>query len=500
MSEKIKIIVNGEVRSADAGSLLSQIIDGEMPCGGHGRCGKCRVIAKGNLSSPTEAELGHLSPEELAGGTRLSCMTRALGDCEVTTREAEKTQILTDTDLPAFTVKPTFESYGVAIDIGTTTVAARLYDGTGKPLADATRLNPQQKWGADVVSRIEASLRGDAAELAAAVRHSLDGIIRELASAAKIGTDRIDGVVITGNTVMLSLLCGESVLPFSAAPFEAKRLFGEDIPARELGITCLNGELPVYLAPCISAFVGADVVCAAVSTRLCSGDTAMLADIGTNGEIALWNGGGLTVCSTAAGPAFEGVGISMGMRGDSGAIDRVRAENGKLIFHTINGKEPIGICGSGLVDAIACMLEIGALDEGGYLEDDRFVIGGAVCLCPQDIRMFQLAKSAIYAGIASLIKEGGIRTDEVHALYIAGGFGSYLDHGNAVRVGLIPRELGRVTRAVGNAALAGASMLLLSAEERRGAEALAKSAEVLDLSTNPTFSGLFFAGMSLEPM
>ena len=500
MEKAIRVTVNGKVKFADAGALLSEVIIGEKPCGGHGKCGKCRVIAKGSLSSPTETERKFLDEANLARGYRLACMTRAIGDCEITTAQEEKMHIAVDGNLPAFQINPTFDNYGVAIDIGTTTIVAKLYDRSGRLLASTSHLNPQQKWGADVISRIEAALKGDASKLAKSVRFSLISAIQDLANASKIETNQIDGVVITGNTVMLSLLCEESVLPFSSAPFEAKRLFGEELVASELDLSCLRPNVPVYLAPCISAFVGADTICAIIATRLCSGDTAMLADIGTNGEIALWHKNELTVCSTAAGPAFEGVGISMGMRGSSGAIDKVNIENGGLVSHTIGNTDPSGICGSGLVDAIACMLEIGALDESGYLEEDKFIVTTPVFLSPKDIRMFQLAKSAIYAGIITLMRHGNLSAEAVRALYIAGGFGTYLNQDNAVRVGLIPRELKDVTEAVGNAALAGASMLLLSVDKRYEAEALAKKARVLDLTSNPRFSDFFFAGMSLEPM
>lgn len=500
MEKAIRVTVNGKVKFADAGALLSEVIIGEKPCGGHGKCGKCRVIAKGNLSSPTETERKFLDEANLARGYRLACMTRAIGDCEITTAQEEKMHIAVDGNLPAFQINPTFDNYGVAIDIGTTTIVAKLYDRSGRLLASTSHLNPQQKWGADVISRIEAALKGDASKLAKSVRFSLISAIQDLANASKIETNQIDGVVITGNTVMLSLLCEESVLPFSSAPFEAKRLFGEEISAGELGIQCLKQHIPIYLAPCISAFVGADTVCAIIATQLCLGSTAMLADIGTNGELALWHKNKLTVCSTAAGPAFEGVGISMGMRGESGAIDKVSIQNGKLVPHTINDTDPIGICGSGLVDAIACMLEIGALDEVGYFEGDKFVISGSVCVFPKDIRMFQLAKSAIFAGIMSLIEDGDLTIEDVQSLFIAGGFGNYLNHYNAMKIGLIPQKLNGATKAVGNAALAGATMLLLSHNKRYEAEKLAKKAKVLDLATNPTFSRLFFAGMTLEPM
>lgn len=500
MSEKILIKLNGRQEVATAGLTLSEIIKGERPCGGHGRCGKCRVVARGALSPLTDTEKALLSAEDLARGVRLSCLTRALGDCEIETADgAREEQIVTDGALPAFAIHASFEKYGVAIDVGTTTLAAKLYNTSGSLLAEVSCLNPQQKWGADVISRIEAALDGKAAELSKAIRAALDRMIQELADTAQICSKAIDGMVITGNTVMLSLLAGESVEPFSHAPFAVKRLFGESVPAASLELISLQADTGVYLAPCVSAFVGGDTTCAILATRLCEGNTAMLADIGTNGELAIWQKGRLTVCSTAAGPAFEGVGISMGMRGALGAIDRVTVENGAFFkAHVIGDGTPIGICGSGLVDAVACMLELEIIDESGYLEEDTWILQDPVALTPKDLRMLQLAKSAICAGILTLMESEGAQASDIADLFIAGGFGSYLNGESAARIGLIPKALLKKMMPVGNAALGGAAMLLLDAGAREAAEALARNATVVDLSGNPVFSEKYMMAMMLE--
>ncbi len=499
MSEKIIVTVNGKPILAHIGMLLSEIIKGEKPCGGHGKCGKCRVIARGNLSQPTAAELNLLSQDELASGVRLACLTQALGDCGVEfLKDAKATQIVTDGVLPEFEISPSFSNYGVAIDIGTTTLAARLYDVKGNILAEVSRLNPQSEWGADVISRIEAALDGKGELLANSIRESLNGILLELAFLADIDVKKIDGVVITGNTVMLSLLVGESTEPFSHVPFKAKRLFGETIIASELGLSSLSPNTDIYLPHCISAFVGADITCAIIATRLCQNDTVMLTDIGTNGEMALWHNGTLTVCSTAAGPAFEGVGITMGMRGARGAIDKVEISDGELLAHIIGNVTPVGICGSGLVDAVACMLDKEIVDVSGYLEHDLFMIKEPVALTQKDIRMLQLAKSAICAGLLTLIECQNLKIEDVPTLYIAGGFGNYLNKESAARIGLLPRELANVSVTVGNAALSGASMLLLNSVFKTECATLAKKACVLDLSSNKIFSDRYMAGMIFE--
>lgn len=499
MNGKIIITVNGKVVSAREGTALSDIIELEKPCGGHGKCGKCKIKAKGELSTPSEQELKLLTPAELEDGVRLACLTYALGDCEIKAFTASAdSQIVTDGDLPEFDLKPTFSNYGIAIDIGTTTLASRLYGADGRILAQTSRINPQQEWGADVISRIEAALGGKAEPLARAIRGALDGMIRELSDTAGIEPMQADGLVITGNTVMLSLFVGEDVEPFSHAPFTARRLFGETLSAGELELSSLNPDTPIYISPCASAFVGADAICAVLATQLCTTDKAMLADIGTNGEMAIYRDGRLTVCSTAAGPAFEGVGISMGMRGSDGAIDRVSAIGEELTVHVIGDGEPIGICGSGLVDAVACMLELELLDETGYLEDDPFTVKAPVALNAKDIRMLQLAKSAICAGLLTLMENEGLDPSDIPVLYIAGGFGKYLNKHSAARIGLLPSAVAAHSKAVGNAALAGASMLLLNGDFRFEAEITAKNAVTLELSSNPTFSEYYMSGMMLE--
>jgi uncharacterized 2Fe-2S/4Fe-4S cluster protein (DUF4445 family)/predicted metal-binding protein len=499
LDKNITVTVDGRAVSARRGDLLSEIVKGEKPCGGHGKCGKCKVVAHGMLSEISDAERRLLTDAEIERGVRLACMTKAFGDSRIETAlKASDAQILTSSSVEQSIVEPTFTSYGVAVDIGTTTLAATLFSKSGKRIATEATLNPQSRWGADVVSRIEKSMAGEREALAEAVRVAIVGLIEGLAQKGGIKTEEIDGAVITGNTVMLALLCGDDVEPFSHAPFDVKELYGKQFAAKELGLDTLAPDATVYLPPCISAFVGADTVCAILSTALCENDTAMLADIGTNGEIALQANGKLTVCSTAAGPAFEGVGISMGMRGERGAIDKVALANGRLVCHTIGEVAPVGICGSGLVDAVACMLMTETIDESGFLEDDTYTLEGEVELTQKDIRMVQLAKSAICAGIEALVAAEKAELTSIRRLYIAGGFGNYLNMSNSVAIGLLPRELGHKIQAVGNAALAGAEMLLVNKGLREKAALLGGSARVLELSTDPVFSEKYMMGMSFE--
>ena len=474
------------------GSLLSAHGHGNMPCGGHGKCGKCRVTVTGDVTPPAEDEMRVLSAEELAAGIRLACRTKVLGDCTVTASEQGRGQIVTDGAFPASMsgreLSPAFSHYGAAVDIGTTTLAARLYDREGKQVAEASRLNPQSAWGADVISRMEAALAGNASKIAALTRRTISGMLSDLAAGVGIDSTSIDAVTVTGNTVMLHLFTETDVEPLTHAPFAAKRLFGETVAASDLELTALAPDTPVYLPACIAAFVGADTVTAVLASDLMeNAETALLCDIGTNGEMVLWHQNTLYACSTAAGPAFEGAGISMGMGGRTGAIDRVWVANEEIQAHVIGEAAPIGLCGSGLVDAVAALLNTEQLDETGFLEDDPAIIAEPVEVTQEDIRAVQLAKSAIHAGMRTLIHTADLSCEEVHTLYIAGGFGSYLDVQNAGKIGLLPEELTNRVTVLGNAALTGAAMLLLCADLRPASEAMARETSIVELATNPVF-------------
>lgn len=496
MKHTATMTLNGQPQICPVGTTVGDLLQahghGHMPCGGHGKCGKCRVTVTGEVSPPTEDEQRALTPDELAQGIRLACRTTVLGDCTVTTAEQGRGQILTDGAFPfsmqSRAVRPGWSGYGAAIDIGTTTLAARLYDGAGHLLAETSRLNPQSAWGADVISRMEAAMAGNDGRIAQITRRALDGMLTELANAARVETADIQALVITGNTVMLHLLTETDVEPLTHAPFAAKRLFGELLPARELGLTALPPDAKVYLPPCIAAFIGADTVTATLASDLCEiPETALLCDIGTNGEMVLWHENTLYACSTAAGPAFEGAGISMGMSGRTGAIDRVWTQDDEICAHVIGETDPVGLCGSGLVDAVAALLDTEALDETGYLEDDPAEIASPVEVTQEDIRAVQLAKSAIHAGMRTLIHTAKLDCDDVATLYIAGGFGSYLDVKNAGKIGLLPEELTDRVTVLGNAALTGAAMLLLCDDLRPVCETLARETKVVELATNPVF-------------
>lgn len=460
----------------------------EQPCAGRGRCGKCRVLAGGALSAPTEEELRFLSPDDLKSGIRLACLTKVAGDAWVTVSKPKTmSAIAVEGSMTGFSFQPLAGEWGVAIDIGTTTVAAFLYHlSEGVRSSHAAAKNPQAAWGADVISRIEQSMSGHADDLQQAILTCLNNLIHELANKARIQENQISSFVITGNTTMLYLLTGKNPVCLSHAPFEADDLFGSFRPASSLGLAASSGA-QVYLPRCMSAFVGADITTAILASGIIRRNVpCLLVDIGTNGELALWTGQTLYCCSTAAGPALEGVNISCGMAALPGAIDTVSVQNGIASYTVIGGGKAQGICGSGIIDAAAALLKLELLEDTGYLEED-FALAPDVLLTQQDIRNIQLAKGAICAGILTLLQTAGLSEDNIAALYLAGGFGSYINLKSAAAIGLIPAGLAEKAVVLGNAAGAGASMLLQSRPLLEDSFIMAENAVTVELSSNLVF-------------
>lgn len=479
MSE-LKIHKNGEVTLVrfDGEKLLDDILSDAgfttpHPCGGRGTCHKCAVKITGDISEPTLAEI--------KSGTRLSCQTKVLGNAEVTLPDSGTVQqIETGFDEIIGDLKPMNGKIGAAIDIGTTTVAVKLYDLTdGKCVATCAKLNPQTEIAADVMGRIDSAINGKLEHLC----ELINNCIAELIESTSLTPDC---AVITGNTTMLYLLTGKSPLCLSRAPFLTDTLFGNQTEI--LGID-------TYLPPCMNAFVGADITCAVLASGMCqSSDVSLLCDIGTNGEMALWKGGCLYVTSTAAGPAFEGAGISCGVGSVSGAIDKVRLEGNDIRIHTIGDAPAVGICGSGLLDAVAVGLKRGDIEETGAMEDE-LILTENVSLQPRDIRAVQLAKAAIAAGIETMLAEAGVKLSEVKKLYIAGGFGSHLNVESAAYIGLIPNELADKTEILGNAALAGTAMVLLNEDKKAELERIASVSKHVNLGGNPKFNDSYVNNM-----
>ncbi len=468
------------------------------PCGGNGTCGKCQVLVKDSSGI----------------STRLACQTRVEDGMEIIIKH-DLSMLVEETGVAQrFPVtRRGANTYGVAVDVGTTTVVCHLHDlESGKRLATASCMNPQVIFGADVISRISASTDGKLTALQDMIVSCLDSLIDDVCDTASIDRASVRDLVLVGNTVMEHLAAGFSPETIGVSPFEPLSLFGEEIALASL---CPH----VYFAPAISGYVGADISAGILATSLYQAvSPEILIDIGTNGEMVLGNAKRLVCCATAAGPAFEGVGIVHGMSASRGAISQVDVVDGELEIETLGGIDPIGICGSGLVDLMSCLLKLGVVDETGYLLDaDELtgplamhlgVVDGSkvffltedheVYLTQRDIRSLQLAKAAICGGVMTLVDAYGCTLDDIAALKIAGGFGSHLSLASAANIGLFPPQLLDRARAVGNSAGEGASAVLISDVARADIRTIAATCDYLELSTSSVFNGYYIDAMGFE--
>src|SRR5208337_1820544 len=394
------------------------------------------------------AQQERLSPEEIASGWRLACQCVVEGDLEIELRQWDAAILVDDT---VFAFRPR-QGLGVAVDLGTTTLVAQLLDlAAGRVLAVSTALNAQARYGADVMSRLHfAVLEGGQHQLETLIRQQIGALIEQLLfSAAKHGAEIAD-IVVVRNTVMHHFFCGIDAEPLSHYPFEPVEGGLQIFRSSALGWKHTGDPLVRFL-PCLGGFVGSDVLAGILATKLTEHDDLVgLIDLGTNGEIVIGNKDGLLCASTAAGPAFEGAKISMGMRASTGAISQVTvipllSEEGtkgwcsrdRVRCHVIGDGAPRGLCGSGLVDAVAAGLELGVIATSGRFSngESSWMLAPPVALTQNDIRELQLAKAAIAAGIKLLMQRMGAK--ELTRLYLAGAFGNYIDRASAQRIGLI---------------------------------------------------------------
>jgi uncharacterized 2Fe-2S/4Fe-4S cluster protein (DUF4445 family) len=402
---------------------------------------------------------------------------------------------------------------GLAIDIGTTKLAGYLLDlVTGETLGMMGAMNPQISYGEDVISRIAYTNEHPEgrATLKTRLVDTLNGIVSDLCSEVNLSADHIIEVVMVGNTAMHHLAVGLPVQQLAVAPYVSATNESLEFPAREIGLQVASGA-SIYLPPNIAGFVGADHVAMILATDVWQTDRTVLAlDIGTNTEITLAIGGRLLSCSCASGPAFEGAHIKDGMRAASGAIERVQIIGGEVRTFTIGAQPPIGICGSGILDAVSELLNVGLIDHRGAFSDDdprvhsngqerAFILvlgdqtghGRDIVITRKDINEIQLAKAAIRTGIDILLNECGVKHTEVEEFIIAGAFGTYLDVESAIRIGMFPDLPRGRFHQVGNAAGTGARQMLISAERRRIAAGIVERMEYIELTTYAGFQDKF---------
>lgn len=417
--------------------------------------------------------------------------------------------------------------FGVAFDIGTTTIMGSLHDlNSGKTLAVEAVTNPQNVYGADVISRIAYAAEGTGglAKLQAKVVEALNRIIDSLAREAGVDPQEIFEATAVGNTAMSHLFLGIDPTYLAPAPFIPAYRRPVDLVAAEIGLAINPGGRIVVL-PNISGYVGSDTVGVILATGLEQRrDCCAVIDIGTNGEIALIAGGRILTCSTAAGPAFEGAHIKQGMRAADGAIEAVRVTDGDVSLEVIGGTAPRGICGSGLIDAAAALLKAAVIEPSGRLVDPEtkgkqlpptlrsrlrrgkggfdFVLAKEgdreVSLTQADLRELQLAKGAIYAGLQVLLQEAGLTDADLDEVLLAGAFGSYIRRESAQEIGLLPSLPPDKITPVGNAAGRGAQAALITKTERARAFALPDLVEHVELSTRTDFQEAFIEALSFK--
>jgi len=495
-------------------------------CGGRGTCGKCRVRFAERSPEPTTADRAAIEVEALRVGWRLACQHEVEGQATIELLEMgelpHKERVggldaLQAVD-PFGEPRDDVDAYGVAIDIGTTTIAAHLFDlGTGRRLAGVASRNPQIPFGADVISRISHVRRhGESglSDLHDAVVEGLNRLIRRAAELASVPASSIRSAIAVGNPTMLHLLLSVDPSGIGVSPFRPVFSEGMERSAENIGLE-IRPDAAVRTFPGISGYVGADIVAGILATDLDEAQgTILFLDIGTNGEVVLAIDGRLTACSTAAGPAFEGASIVQGMPAMDGAIEGVRLEGRRIVCSTIGDVDAVGLCGTGLLSAVAELVAGGAIDRSG-----RFVDGGSpvedqlrgegaerrmrltdgerpVYLYQRDVREVQLAKGAMRAGIDILLRSAGVAPEELDRILIAGAFSAGLTGEHLVATGLLPEIDPARIRNVGQTAVRGAAISLLDRSRLRAADRIAQSVEVVELSADPSFAGLFVECMA----
>lgn len=597
----IEFLPAGKTVRAEKGTLLRQVAEAAgvsigIPCGGKGRCGKCKVVFEQGAPTPTPAEQDALTEIDLAQGYRLGCQTAVVEDAVVyvpngvqgakiltagTAREVPLRPAITkkSAQIPEPTVHDlrsdlarvldafsadhdsscdlalvrrlgndmradgfnltgvfagetpiafesgdtTSECYGVAFDIGTTTIAAYLLDlNSGKQLSIAAAMNPQAQVGDDVISRINYTIQESDGldKMQSSVVAEMNNLLDLLCHGADVSPDQVYEATVAGNTCMMHLFLGIDPMHLAQAPYVPVVSKSMYIPSRTLGLK-INEFGRVHALPGIAGYVGADTIGVILATDLYESDKLTLAvDIGTNGEIVLGSRNKMLACSTAAGPAFEGAHIQHGMRAASGAIDAVWFDDGEMKFSTIGGARATGICGSGLLDAVSCLKCAGIIEASGRIVDadeipeeysylcgklvlgergNEFIlasdgetsIGGPVVITQRDVREIQLAKAAIAAGIQTLMDRLEVRPEDLDRVVLAGAFGNYVRKESAIDAGMLPDVPIAKVHSVGNAAGEGAKLALISLDIREDADRIADSIEYVELTTDPGFQERF---------
>lgn len=472
-SDKIKIEPGNSVAEAlrKAGYAL------QYACGGNGTCGKCKVLTDGKWKK--------------------SCCIYPTEDITITAfgwDEAQPGQIV---GVCCTKQKTDTTDAIMAVDVGTTTLAAALVDReSGEVLMTRSKGNSQAVYGADVISRMHASTDGHKEDLQKRIRQDMKEFLSDF---KKEYTGHIGRIYLSGNTTMEHLFMGDSCEKLGQAPFEPVSLAERE---------SVLSDVPVTLLPGISAFVGADIAAGLLECGMAESDKPILfLDIGTNGEMALGNKDGIITTSAPAGPAFEGGNIGCGVGSIEGAVCKVRMVKDRTFVQTINGKPAVGLCGTGVLETVAELLDNRWIDKTGAMDarfqKDGFLLtkradGTPICFTQQDVREVQMAKAAIRSGIELMMRRMGITTDEIDAVYLAGGFGYYLDVAKAVRIGLLPKELKSRTQAVGNTSLKGCITYARMPKARERMQKILSLSQEINLAAEEDFEDCYMRYMNFE--
>lgn len=543
MQRRITINLNIDSKTTDKTTILeycrSHGIAGiETPCGGKGTCGKCKVTVtkpyyKDVLACQTKICDGMeiIVGRKESTGTKEDSMVVLTNGGNVSEKLNEHVNEHVNRNVvlqeDATNEPEKVESNAgtlAACDIGTTTVVCYLIDKeTGQIISTRSGANPQRSFGADVLSRIEAAGRIEASSepglkiMQTQIVSLLNGFISEMLT--ECGRTKVSRFSVAGNTVMCHLLMGISPAKMGKAPFLPDEYFGRAFNPLDIG---LENCQTMIIFPAVSGFVGGDITAGMMET-VNRNELTLYLDIGTNGEMALGKGDRYVCCATAAGPAFEGAQIEMGMPASKGAVDKVWLEGRRIKYSVIGNDRPVGLCGSGLIDALALLLKAGIIDENGTILSGQELpilfrsyvfeveaedaaqstetslavhIAPGVYITQEDIRKLQLAKGAIAAGIDILFKEYGCKPCDLDILIFAGGFGNYIDKASAAAIGLFPQELLDRAKEVGNAAGNGAVSAALSQEAWERALDISSNMRYIELASYPHFDEMYVEHMN----
>lgn len=548
MQQRITINLNTDSKTTDKTTILeycrSHGIAGiETPCGGKGTCGKCKVtVIKPYYKDVLACQTKICDGMEIIVGKKESTGTgTGTAGQDIQTASNARYSIDKEDSMVVLTnggsISEKFNEHVnrnvvlnedtlAACDIGTTTVVCYLIDKeTGQIISTRSGANPQRSFGADVLSRIDAAARADDNDKAngglqmmqTQIVSLLNGWISEMLT--ECGRTKVSRFSVAGNTVMCHLLMGISPEKLGKAPFMPDEYFGRKFNPLDIG---LENCQTMIIFPDVSGFVGGDITAGMMETVNCNELTLYL-DIGTNGEMALGKGDRYVCCATAAGPAFEGAQIELGMPAAKGAVDKVWLEGRRIKYSVIGNDRPVGLCGSGLIDALAVLLKAGIIDENGTILSGQELpilfrsyvfeveaeetaqstelslavhIAPGVYITQEDIRKLQLAKGAIAAGIEVLFKEYGCTPCNIDVLTFAGGFGNYIDKASAAAIGLFPQELLDKAKGVGNAAGNGAVSAALSQEAWERALEISGDMRYIELASYPHFNEMYVEHMN----